>query len=904
MFNWLKNLASPPEQNVLGNDSDHLNKKLSTHLDPAEESAAYKKQGDTHLLKGNLEDAKTCYQHAIAFNPNYAKAHSNLGYVLKEQGNYGDAERCLKTALSIDPKIADAHYMLGTIFQIQDRLEDTTHHFRLALELDPDHEFAYRDLCYVLFQQGRIEDAKEVIIKGIAHNPSIPDYHYYLGNLYTHTREFDKAAACYRTALSIQPAYVGVHFNLGIVLQEQGNPSEAIASYQKAIALSPDFADAHYNLGVVLFKVQRLLPEAEACFRRVLEINPNYTEAHFNLGNILRELDWPDKAEASYRRAIQINPDHADALLNLGNVLKDMGRLDEAEASYRRVLELMPDFSEVHSNLGNVLKDMGRLYDAEASYRRALQIKPDFSEVHSNLGNTLRDMGRLAEAETSFRRALQFKPDNADAHCNLGATLQDLRRLTEAEACYQRAIQINPNHADAHSNLGSVLREMNRLTEAEASYRQAIQIEPDHPIAHSSLLFLYSFHALLDPQQYLAQARNWEQACLPEQYRQAARHRGFQRPPFTGRRLRVGYVSGDFRQHAVSFFIEQLFTHHDRSRVELFAYSNHNFRDAVTDRLQALTEHWVQITGVGDTVVRDRIEADGIDILIDLSGHTAGNRLGVFARRAAPVQTYYLGYFASTGLTEMDYWIGDDILTPPETDSHFSEQVWRLPRVSWSYDGKDAPPPDWRPAENDTVWVGSFNQLGKLTPATLALWAKVLHALPEGRLLLKTKELADTANRQRILDAMTSHGVPTDRIELQDGSSTPSWREHMAYYNRLDIVLDPVGAMGGVTSTCDALWMGAPVITLEGDRVTSRATASILNAIGHPEWIAHSEAEYLDKVVALARDEEQRKALRSSQRDRMARSPLCDAKDLAMNLENAYIEMFVRWHKKVTKSPV
>ena len=243
----------------------------------------------------------------------------------------------------------------------------------------------------------------------------------------------------------------------------------------------------------------------------------------------------------------------------------------------------------------------------------------------------------------------------------------------------------------------------------------------------------------------------------------------------------------------------------------------------------------------------------------------------------------------------MDYWIGDGILTPPETDGHFSEQVWRLPRVSWNYKGRvDAPLPDWHPSQDGTVWVGSFNQLGKLTPATLTLWAQVLHAVPEGKLLLKTRDLADAGNRQRVLDAMTSHNVSANRIELQDSSVTPSWSAHMAYYGRLDIALDPVGAMGGVTTSCDALWMAVPVIALRGDRVTSRATASILDAIGHPEWIARSEAEYVDKVVALARDVEQRKALRLTQRNQMANSPLCDARGLAMNLENAYFEMFER----------
>ena len=345
----------------------------------------------------------------------------------------------------------------------------------------------------------------------------------------------------------------------------------------------------------------------------------------------------------------------------------------------------------------------------------------------------------------------------------------------------------------------------------------------------------------------------------------------------------------------MSYFIEQLFAHHDRTRVELYAYSTVGMRDAVTGRIEARVDHWVPAAGMSDTELRRRIEADGIDVLVDLSGHTAHNRMGVFARRAAPVQVHYLGYFASTGLTEMDYFIGDAILTPPGTDSHFSERVWRLPRIRASYDGKaDAPQPGWRPDPAGTIWVGGFSNLGKVTPETLLLWAKVLHALPEAKLLLKTKALADESNRHRILDTMAEQGIPAERIELQ-GDITPGWKEHMAYYDRLDIVLDPVGAHGGYTTSCDALWMGAPVVTLEGDRMASRMTASILAGIGHEEWIARTEAEYIEKVAALANDVAQRQALRSVQRERMATSPLCDAKDLALKLEDACFEMFGQW---------
>jgi predicted O-linked N-acetylglucosamine transferase (SPINDLY family) len=535
-------------------------------------------------------------------------------------------------------------------------------------------------------------------------------------------------------------------------------------------------------------------------------------------------------------------------------------------------------------------------------YLESLDLQPQDARIWCNFGAELNATGRVAEAELAYRRALELEPGLAQGWYNLGALLQEKGSLDEAEQCYLSAAALVDTDSDhelwvlLRNNLGLLLQNQGRQQEAVDLYRRALAEQPQESGLHSNLLFLYAYHAVLDPDEYLGRARSWEQAYLPAQERQAARNRTFQRLRLAGRRLKLGYVSADYRHHPVSYNIEQVFAHHDRARTELFAYSATGLRDAFTERLQALAEHWIPVTGITDAALRDRIDADGIDVLVDLSGHTEHNRLGVFARRAAPVQVYYLGYFASTGLTEMDYLIGDDILTPPETDSHFSERVWRLPRVWQTYNDKiDAPLPDWRPAQDGCLWLGSFNNLGKLTPATLALWAKVLHALPQATLLLKTKELADAGNRRRILDAMTRHGILPERVELHDWSTTPDWRSHMAYYDRLDIALDAVGGMSGGITTCDALWMGVPVITLEGDRMSSRITATILNAVGHQEWIAHSEADYVDKVVALVQDVAKRTALRSAQRSQMAASPLCDARGLARSLEKAYFEMFERW---------
>ena len=646
------------------------------------------------------------------------------------------------------------------------------------------------------------------------------------------------------------------------------------------------------------------LAEAELHYRQALSLKPDFAEAHNNLGVALRAQGKLDEAVASYRKAVSFKPDYAEAYNNLGVVLRKQGKLDEAVACYRKAIACTPDDFKSHYNLGNALRDQSNLNDAVASYRGALAIEPRNADVHINLGAVLKEQGRVDEAVASYQAALGFRPRSPEAHANLGVLLREQGKVDEAIARLNTALSLKPDDPQAHNSLGNALQEQGKLAEAGASYQKALSLQPDYVDAYDNLLYLNAYHALLDTAAYRVLAHDWENACVPAEDLQAARNRTFQHLPLAGRRLKVGYVSGDFRQHAASFFVEQLFSFHDRARLELFAYSVHPRVDAVTARCQNLAEHWVPAFGMSDAALRNRIEADGIDVLIDLSGHTAHNGLGAFARRAAPVQAHYLGYFASTGLTEMDYWIGDDILTPAADDAHFSESVWRLPRTWVGYEGKaSAPRPDRQRAPGQPVWMGSFNNLSKLTPATLALWARVMHAVPAGRLLLKTRQLADAGNRRRIVDALAAHGITAERLELHDATATSDWSTHMAFYNRLDIALDPVGAVGGGTTTCDALWMALPVVTLCGDRMASRMTASMLNALGRPEWVARSETAYIDTVAALARDANLRRHLSDTQRQQMEQSPLCDARDLAKALENAYVEMYSRWRGGETQTP-
>lgn len=655
-----------------------------------------------------------------------------------------------------------------------------------------------------------------------------------------------------------------------------GNAASQRASTQAALQT----ALAHHRAG--------RLPQAEAIYQQILQVEPQHADALHMLGLVAAQLGNAQVAINLFQRAIASKSSDPAFHFNLGLALQNTGNLEQAAASYRNAIALKP-VANYHASLADVLTLLGQWEAAAASYRAALAGEPRNAQARYGLGYVLRQQGQLEEAIRSYQQALSIKPDIAEAHNDLGVIFKQQGRLGEAAASYRKALALQPANAEWHFNLGSVLIGAGERETAVASFRAAVAQRLGDVEAYSDLLFLCGSQVLLDPAEYLDFARGWNQ-CLPP-----APPRRFELAPLTGRRLRVGYISSDFYLHAVSYFMEPVLAAHDRERIELFAYAANTKSDAVTARLQQLVEHWVPVAGLSHQEIAQRILADGIDVLVDLAGHTAYNNMPVFAARVAPVQLYYLGYFATTGLQEMDYWIGDPMMTPPELDSHFSEQVWRLPRTMVAYGGNaDAPETAWRPAADGTIWLGSFHALLKLTPQTLALWARLLHTLPEAKLLLKTRELADPAKRQRILDALVAHGVLPERIELQDGSSTPSWAEHMAYYDRLDIALDPVGTWCGNTTTCDALWMGAPVIGLMGDSCQLRMTGPMLAALGHPEWSANSEDEYVEKVVGLARDRALRERLRPAQRAKMAASTLCDAADLTQQLEQAYTEMYLR----------
>jgi predicted O-linked N-acetylglucosamine transferase (SPINDLY family) len=642
------------------------------------------------------------------------------------------------------------------------------------------------------------------------------------------------------------------------------------------------------------------LSEAEALYRQVLQVDARNFNALHLLGLIATDSGQPDAAVDLIGRAIAVKPNVAAAHHNLGIALKARGALQEAAGSFQRAVALQPDFVEAQLHLGGVLVELGRAQDAVACYRRALAIHADHAEIHNSLGIALNALGRPEEAVASFQRAVAIAPDFAGAYNNLGIVCRAQGRVDEAIAYLQRACAVQPDYAEAFNNLGNALDAEGRSQDAIACYRRALEIAPGYARAHSNLLFTLNYDEGCSGAALFAEHRNWARQHAAGL---AAAHHG--NVPDATRRIRIGYVSADFKYHTVGCFFEPVLAAHDRAQVEIYCYANVNKPDRVTARLQAQADVWRDIAALDDAAVAQLIREDAIDILVDLSGHTAGNRLLAFARKPAPIQVSWLGYFNTTGLDAMDYAIWDAASLPAEAERWFTEKIVRLPDSRFCYlPPSYAPPVASLPAlrRGGAITFGCFNNIAKVSPAVVSLWAKLLHAVPHSRLLLKWKSLADNSVRERYLALFAAHGIGADRLELLGASPH---EQMLAEYGDVDIALDPFPYSGGLTS-CEALWMGVPLVTLAGARPVSRQTLGYLSLVNLAELAATTPEQYVQIATDLARDLDRLAAVRAGLRATMAASPLCDGPRFARNLEQLYRTMWTQWcaNPDSTNSPV
>jgi protein O-GlcNAc transferase len=701
----------------------------------------------------------------------------------------------------------------------------------------------------------------------------------------------ERALECYQEAVRLAPNLARAHLNHGNVLLAMGDAEAAVAAYATALSHDPDYAAAHYNIGKANFTSGR--PQAAlAAFDRAIELKPDFVDAEVGRSLLLADLGRLDEAVAGYLRVLAIKPDYAEMHYCMGNALNGLGRVAEAAQCYRRAAGLKPDYLEAHGSLGSALQDLGQLDEAAASYRTALELKPDYAEVHGNLGNVLRNLGQLEQAAASYGRVLAIQPESAEACSNLGVALSELGRFDEAMASFHRALELNRDLPGLHNNIGNTLKDLGQLDRAETSYLQGLKIKPDDSELHSNLLFLQNYRANLSAPLLLAQAVRYGDMAT----RRARPYAAWSNTREPDRRLRVGLLSGDFRAHPVGYFLDsmlEVLASAAPDQLELHAYPSYFCNDAVARRIKAHCHRWQSALGLSDESLARRIHDDGIDILIDLSGHTAHNRLPVFAWKPAPVQATWLGYLATTGLKAIDYLIADAWTLPKTEEANFTEEIWRLPQSYLCFtpptDGIDVGP---LPAlGNGHVTFGSFNNLTKMNDAVVALWARVLASVPNSRLLLKSRQLTDASVRQRVLDDYARHGVDGARLILE-GLVPRS--EYLKPFRRIDIALDPF-PYTGITTSVESLWMGVPVLTLAGKSFLSRQGVGLMMNADLPEWIAHDADDYVARAASHAADLRALASLRGGLRERALASPIFDAPRFAHHFQAALRGMWRKW---------
>jgi protein O-GlcNAc transferase len=709
--------------------------------------------------------------------------------------------------------------------------------------------------------------------------------------------QLDEAMRCYDAAVGLAPDFARAHMNRGNILLARGASKEALSAYGRALEIDPNYAAAHYNAGNAY---ARLNHHDAACsaYEKAVELDPKFTDAHVALGCTLEELGQVDKAAASYRKALEIAPNYAEVHCNLGRTLLAPGRQEEAIASFQRATELQPNNAEVLLILGTAQKARGYLEAAQTSLMKAHEASPDNIEILLHLGDTCLELEQAGHALACYRKVVEIDSKNAVAHNNMGNVYFSLGQFFEAEASYRRAVELQPDFSAAHGNLGCVMKDIGQPLESLQSLRRAIEIAPDDCTVRSNLLFIGHLMEDKSPTELFKEAKAFGKIAAQK----AKPATSWNSTPNSARRLRVGFVSGDLQFHPVGFFIEGVL-HALKSRnsgeLEIFAYANNARVDPATLRIKNHCDHWREIFGRMDNEIAEMIQQDGIDILIDLSGHTARNRLPVFAWKPAPIQVTWLGYFASTGLEAIDYLIADPWTLPGSEEIYFTETIWRLPETRLCFT-----PPDVNvvirslPALSEqTITFGCFNNLNKMNDKVVATWARVLSEVPNSRLFLKARQLYQSASsssspvREAVIKQFADYGIESSRLVLEG----PDVREnYFAAYNRVDIALDPFPYTGG-TTTAEALWMGVPVLTLAGKDFLARQGVGLLMNAGLNDWVANDLDDYVARAVAHSKDIDKLSVLRSRLREQVLASPVFDASRFAMHFEAALRGMWQKW---------
>lgn len=725
---------------------------------------------------------------------------------------------------------------------------------------------------------------------------------------------FDAARGLYRDVLVRAPEHCIALFRSGLLELQQGNPAaaltlvqrakpppgdapryqfvigqalqalrrwdEAVAAYHAALAGQPDFLDAWNNLGICRHLSRRLAEAADA-YRHALTLAPSNAGIMANLGAVLRETGSLQEAIELLQRAASLEPATSSHAVNLGIAYQDQGRYLEAEQILNHALAGSPADADAAFNLGNALHALDRSRDAAERYRQAVALRPDFAEAYINLGNVLTDGGEFAAATAAYDAALRLQPNSVVALNNAGCLLRLLGRIEDAQALLNRALQLDPKNAALHDTLGNLYKDAGDLDGAIESFRAALAIDPNCAPTHSNLAYALSFQST-EPKPILEECLRWNQRFAAP----AAASMRWPNELDPDRRLKIGYVSPDFRVHCQSLFMLPLLSQHDHAAFEVFCYSSAKRPDEYTRRTAAFADQWREVRPLNDAALGRRIQDDGIDILVDLTMHMAGGRPLLFARKSAPIQIAWLAYPGTTGIAAIDYRFSDPRLDPDGFDAHYSERTLRLPDSFWCYDPLSDLAVNALPAiERGYLTFGCLNNPCKISERTLALWGEVLRALPTSRLQLMAPP---GRYRERLVQRLSAQGVGALRIEFR---AFQPRNDYLRSYHDIDLGLDTF-PYNGHTTSLDSQWMGVPVVTRIGNTSVGRGGLSQLFQLNLLELAAHSDAEFVAIATSLASDLTRLASLRATLRSRLAQSPLMDAARFARHIERAYRDVW------------
>jgi predicted O-linked N-acetylglucosamine transferase (SPINDLY family) len=699
-------------------------------------------------------------------------------------------------------------------------------------------------------------------------------------------RNYSAAEQIYRQVLQTQPRNPDALLLLGLLLHDTGRNEPAVEMLKRAGVEQPNRPELHQGLVAALSTLGRL-PEAIVHAREAVRLRPLGADAHHALAMMLFQHRDYTAALPPALRATEIQPRSAGYLLTLSRIFQGLEAQAEAMAALDRALSFDPKHADAMVDKAQLLQNAGRLDEAISLYEAGLRIAPNHVPALNNLGSCYLLKTRHGDAIRCFEAAAALWPKSPKPRNNIGAAFKEIGRIDDAIIQFQKAVEIDPAYADGYCNIGSAYASIAEHLPAIDAFRNALRIQPDFAAVGSNLLLTTLSPADLSPQQVFEEHRDWNRrhaegliGKLPAVM--------IDRSP--DRRLKIGYVSPDFREHSVKYFIEGILAAHDRSQVQVHCYATGRRSDAVTGQLASLVDAWHPVANLNDRQLAEKIRNDQIDILVDLAGHTSDNRLLAFALKPAPVQVTYLGYPTTTGMSAIDFRLTDSICDPPGADAFYTEKLVRLPNAFFVYSDDRGKPfdPNLPADRNGYFTFGSFNSHTKMNDQTLQSWANILQAVPRSRLFMKARPIDNPSTRRKLLEFFTSRGITADRLDLRSWVTLP---EHLALLGGgIDLMLDTF-PYNGHTTTCQSLWMGAAVVTRAGDSFRSRVGKCILQHLDLPDLVADSQEQYEQIAISLANDWTRLRELRPTLRNRLANSPLCDAVGLTRNLESAYRRM-------------